>query len=256
MPVAEDGVLALESGTVVLGGTVVLDDVNLRVESGELVALLGANGSGKTTLVRASLGLAPLTRGKAFLFGSPLGDFRDWRRIGYVPQRFTASSGVPAMVEEVVRSGRAGSARMMSRQGQVDRDAAAHALDLVDLADFARRSVSSLSGGQQQRVLIARALARRPDLLILDEPISSVDVEHQESFAATLAGIRSEGRSILLVAHALGPMEELVTREIVLHAGRIAYEGPHLPHHVHEEPIHHPPSEPGTSPLDRAAGGS
>ena len=99
-------VLTVRDLAVELGGRPVLRGIDLAIQPGEVVALLGANGSGKSTLVRSVLGLTPLTRGEVALFDAPLGSFRDWHRVGFVPQRATAASGVPATVREVVAAGR------------------------------------------------------------------------------------------------------------------------------------------------------
>ena len=234
--------LSLTHGRVFVDGNPVLQDVDIEVGAGEFVALLGANGSGKTTLVRALLGLMPLAAGDLSLFGEPHSDFREWHRIGYVPQRFSAASGVPASVSEVVLSGRVARAARFRPYGRADKAAVASALDEVGISDLARRPVARLSGGQQQRVLIARALAGEPDVLVLDEPISSVDLEQQENFAHTLTRLAGSGRAFLLVAHALGPLQRLVDRAVVLQGGRVVYDGrPFEPTHeeMHIHP-HHP----------------
>ncbi|MFN2389747.1 MAG: metal ABC transporter ATP-binding protein [Actinomycetota bacterium] len=250
-----EAVFELRAGTVVLGSAVVVDGVDFTLDTGDFVALLGSNGSGKTTLVRALLGLVPLSAGSVHIFGSPLDRFAEWPRIGYVPQRASVAPGAPASVMEVVLSGRAGRSRRFRPYGTTDRRAAAEALDAVGLSALAADPVADLSGGQQQRVLIARALAGEPEVLVLDEPVSGVDLDHQESFAAILRDFNHEGGTVLLVAHGLGAMEELIGREVVMHAGKVTYEGPHHPHHVHAEHVHHPEVELGDSPLDRAAGG-
>lgn len=227
----------------VLGSAPVLTDVGFSLGRGELVVLLGANGSGKTTLVKSLVGLVPVTSGDVELFGEALPRFKAWERIGYVPQRVTATSGVPASVAEVVLSGRATRRTMFRRYRPADRLAASGALDAVDLAPLAARPVAALSGGQQQRVLIARALAREPEVLLLDEPVASVDLAHQESIAAALESLQRSGTSIVLVAHALGAMASLIDRAVVLERGRVTYDGapsalPRLeahPHH-HDEP--------------------
>lgn len=217
--------LHIERGAVRLRGRPVLQDVSLGVDRGEFVVLLGHNGSGKTTLVRALLGLVPLSAGEVRLFGEALGRFRRWDRIGYVPQRVTAVSGVPATVREVVLSGRASGRTLGRRFSASDRAAARRALEAVDLLALEREPVTALSGGQQQRVLISRALARDPDVLVLDEPVASVDLAHQETFSETLRVLRAGGTSVLLVAHRLGTMQSLVDRAVVLEAGRIVYSG-------------------------------
>jgi zinc transport system ATP-binding protein len=218
-------VLTAEQVTVVLGERVVLRDVSLQVTAGEVVALLGANGSGKSTLVRALLDLTPLAGGEVRLFDAPLAGFTDWRRIGYVPQRLGAATGVPATVREVVSSGRLARRGFLRPSGAADRRAIADALETVDLADRGKDRVSTLSGGQQQRVLIARALAGDPELLVLDEPNAGVDAASQRAFAQTVARLVARGTTLLIVLHEVGPLADLITRAIVLDHGRISYDG-------------------------------
>jgi zinc transport system ATP-binding protein len=195
-------VLAAEGLTVELGGLPVLRGVGIAVRAGEAVALLGGNGSGKSTLVRTVLGLLPHQRGTVRLFGSPLRDFRDWSRIGYVPQR-----------------------RLFRALPRADRDAVRTAITLVGLAEQRNADIAELSGGQQQRALIARALAGEPDLLVLDEPISGVDLEHQRVLADVLAGLLSAGTSALVVLHDVGPLGSLLDRAVVLSDGRVVHDG-------------------------------
>lgn len=249
-------VFELESASVALAGRVVVREVDFALDSGEFLTLLGANGSGKTTLVRALLGLVPLSGGYARIFDESLDSFRGWGRIGYVPQRAAAAASSAASVLEVALSGRIARSRRLRNYTADDRSAAMRALELVGLDDLAAASVARLSGGQQQRVLIARALAGEPDVLVLDEPLSGVDVEHQENLASTLAEFHDQGGAVLLVAHGLGPMEDLVTREVVMDGGLVVYDGPHHLHHVHAEHVHHAAAPASGSPLDRAAGAS
>lgn len=243
----------LSGGTVKFGATVALQDVHFHLDPGEFVVLLGANGSGKTTLVRAPLDLVPLAGGEVRLFGQELDGFRAWRRIGYVPQRFTAAAGVPATVEEVVLSGRISSKRWLRPFSRQDTEAAEEALRATGLERLRRKRVATLSGGQQQRVLIARALAGGPDFLVLDEPVSSVDLDYQETFAQTLSSFSSAGRTVLLVAHALGPMAPLVHRTVTLERGRVAYDGPPVSH-FEEHHVHHPSDHDAHREADRPAG--
>ncbi|MGZ4476974.1 MAG: metal ABC transporter ATP-binding protein [Nocardioidaceae bacterium] len=255
-------VVEIRGGGVELGGRPVLRGIDLSVTPGEVVVVLGANGSGKSTLVRTMMGLVPARHGEVRLFGTPLDDFRDWRRVGFVPQRATAAAGVPASVWEVVASGRLSRRRLLTPMRRADRAAVDRAIEAVELTDKARDGVSTLSGGQQQRVLIARALAGEPDLLVLDEPTAGVDVQSQQAFADALATLAGRGATIVLVAHDLGPVAPLIGRAVVMRDGRVVYDGPPseavtAPHteHVHHTDDHlgrpladHVPAV--TSPLD------
>jgi zinc transport system ATP-binding protein len=246
-------VVDVRGAVVAYGERPVLRDVSLRVEAADVVAILGANGSGKSTLIRAVLGLVPLTAGTVTLFGVAARSRqmrRHWRRIGYVPQRLGAGSGVPATVAEVVASGRLARRGFLRAPAARDRDAVHAALAVVDLVDRAGTPVATLSGGQQQRTLIARALAAEPDLLVLDEPTAGVDAASQEVFATSLRTFVERGGTVLLVAHELGPLQPLVSRAVVVHDGQIVHvdevpapAGHHAdPHHDHVHP--HAPHEP------------
>jgi zinc transport system ATP-binding protein len=236
-------VIELRDGAVAIAGRPILRGIDLSVGAGEFVALMGANGSGKSTLVRALTGLWPLAAGSLQLFGTPFERFHDWRRIGFVPQRGGAASGVPASVWEVVASGRLTRRRLLRPLGRRDRAAIAEALDIVGLRHRSRDGVSTLSGGQQQRVLIARALAGEPELFFLDEPTAGVDLANQHALADTLHTLSDRGATIVLVAHELGPMAPLIDRAIVMRDGRIAYDGPPLESEqvatVHLDSHHH-----------------
>lgn len=249
--------------SVAIGGRPILRGIDLTVDQGEFVALLGVNGSGKSTLVRAITGLLPLTSGALSLFGTPVESFRDWRRIGFVPQRSTASGGVPSTVAEVVASGRVARRRLLAPTTRADREAVARALAAVDLTERAADGISHLSGGQQQRALIARALAAEPDLLVLDEPTAGVDLANQQLLAETLGRLKEGGATVVLVAHEIGPVAQLIDRTVVLRDGRVTYDGPplgsespvhqHIAHH-HGPPGHHDHVPHVGSPFDSLGG--
>jgi zinc transport system ATP-binding protein len=231
----------LTDGTVAIGGRPILRGVDLSVAPGEFVALMGANGSGKTTLVRAITGLVPLTSGGLRLFDTPLEQYDAWSRIGFVPQRATAASGVPTSVWEVVASGRLTRRRLFRPLTRADRAAIDHALEVVGLARRRHDGVTTLSGGQQQRVLIARALAGQPELLVLDEPTAGVDLPSQQALADALGHLKREGATVVLVAHELGPLAPLVDRAVVLRDGRVTYDGPPLADHEVHDPAYAEP---------------
>ncbi|MFC4059489.1 metal ABC transporter ATP-binding protein [Planomonospora corallina] len=247
----------MRGGQVTLDRRPVLRGIDLTVHAGEVVAVLGPNGSGKSTLVRALLGLVPLSGGSTLLYGRPPARFRDWWRIGYVPQRLSVGGGVPSTIREVVASGRIARQRRFRPTSAADSAATTRALEAVGLADRAGDPVQALSGGQQQRVLIARALAGEPDTFVMDEPTAGVDAASQQMLADTLAHLVAGGRTVVLVAHELGPLEPLITRAVVVRDGFLCHDGPPphavgthaLPGHDHVHP--HAPEEPASAlPLD------
>lgn len=225
---------------VVLGSTTVLRNIDLTVAQGDAVVLLGENGSGKSTLVKALLGIVPVDSGSVRLWGVDVATARQdvpWGDVGYVPQRAGASTGVPATALEVVSSGLLDRRRL--RPGRDARRKCLEALDQVGLADRARESVQIFSGGQQQRLLIARALVRRPRLLILDEPISGIDQASKEALAHTLEQLQHEGITIVMVLHEIGELAGLLERAVVLRRGRVVHDGtPPPPAPGHDHPGH------------------
>ncbi|MBG6138549.1 metal ABC transporter ATP-binding protein [Longispora fulva] len=232
-------------------GRPVLRGVSLGIAPGEVVALLGANGSGKSTLVKASLGLTPIASGSVELFGEPLAKLKNRSRIGYVPQRVGASSGVPATVRELVSAGRLARRGFLRPARAADRRAVDSALVAVGLATMARQPVGTLSGGQQQRALIARALCAEPELLVMDEPTAGVDAASQQAFAAALRQFVAGGGTVVVVLHELGPLEPLITRSVVLHGGTIAHDGAApapAPGHACPDHVHEHPHAPVTTP--------
>jgi zinc transport system ATP-binding protein len=239
--------LALHGVGVVLDGRPIVRDVTFDVAPGQVVAILGANGSGKSTLLKSLVGLNPVSQGSVSLFGTPQRRFRDWARVGYVPQRSNLGTGVPATVREVVASGRIARRRPFLPMTRHEHDLVDAAVHLVGLGGRAGHPVATLSGGQQQRVLVARTLAGEPDLLLLDEPNAGVDHASQLAIAETLGGRADAGASIVVVLHELGPFAPLIDRVVALREGRITYDGPpdqlaegrtaHAHHHDHEDDL-------------------
>jgi zinc transport system ATP-binding protein len=222
-------------------GPPVLQDVNLRVNRGEFVAIAGPNGGGKTTLLRLILGLEQPTRGEAFLSGMPAERYDRRSGLGYLAQRAQLGLDAPATVREVVTAGRLPRAGLLGRLSRHDRERIDEAIARVGLSDVAEQPLTRLSGGQQQRSFIAKALASEPDLLVLDEPTAGVDVAAQEALAALLDRLHRELEvTILYVSHEFGAVERFVER-IVLVRGGIVFDGPpdelpgvwHDPSHVH-----------------------
>ena len=186
----------------------VLHDISFAVEQGDYIGLVGGNGSGKTTLLRILLGLAVPASGMVRLFGVPVGRFRNWQKIGYVPQNvFRGDMNFPATVEEVVESGHSGA---QCRFGGSACDVAQSALSRAGIAHLLKKRIGELSGGERQRVFIARALVSEPALLILDEPTAGIDAATEKRFYAFLEELNQSGMTIILVSHDL----EAIAREV------------------------------------------
>jgi zinc transport system ATP-binding protein len=202
-----------------------LSDVSFRLHPGEFVALVGPNGSGKSTLLKVLLGALRPQRGRVRLLGRDPADVDDRWRVGYVPQRPSLLSEVPATVEEIVGAGRLRPGGWWHRPTERDRVAIGHAIASVGLAEEATRPLAELSIGQQQRAFIARAFAGEPSLLVLDEPIAGVDAESQRRFRESLVHlIRSHGAGVLLVSHELAAVAHVIDRVIVLKK-RVVFDG-------------------------------
>jgi zinc transport system ATP-binding protein len=193
-------------------GEPVLDRVSLDIKMGDFLGVIGPNGSGKTTLLRVMLGLLKPQNGTVYLFGQKLSQFRQWEKVGYVPQRPEYRTfRFPITVEEIVGMGRVRRSSLFFGFGRDDKQAVDEALEVVGMNEYRHRLINNLSGGQQQRVFIARALASKPSLLILDEPTVGVDVEMQERFYELLRHLNQRRNlTIVLVSHDL----DVVRREV------------------------------------------
>ncbi|MEV4760880.1 metal ABC transporter ATP-binding protein [Micromonospora sp. NPDC049559] len=183
------------------GGGPVLTGVDGSVAPGEAVALIGPNGGGKSTLIKGLLGLVPVVAGEITVLGrSPARARRD---VAYVPQADTLDPDFPISAAQVVLTGRYRRIGWLRRPGRTDRAIAGEALDRVGLAHRARTRFGELSGGQRQRVLLARAIAQRPRLLLLDEPFNGVDAVSQQTILATLAEFKRAGAAVVVSTHDL-----------------------------------------------------
>jgi zinc transport system ATP-binding protein len=203
----------------------VLERINLTVEPGDFLGIIGPNGSGKTTLLRIMLGLLPPQRGAVRLFGHPPASFRQWGRLGYVPQKATLDPALPVTVHEVVATGLLPSLGLFGRIGGAERKRIAEVLGQVGMEIHAGARIGALSAGQQQRVLIARALVSKPELLILDEPTGGVDPEAQTSFYALLHHLnRERDVTLVLVSHDIGVVAKEVTKLACLNR-RLVFHG-------------------------------
>lgn len=205
----------------------VLEGVNLAIERGDILGLIGPNGGGKTTLLRVILGQLLPREGRVTLFGTDVRAFTQWYRIGYVPQRIWGfDQNFPATVEEVVTAGRFPRVGLFHRLRTEDRRAVREALEMVGLAEHRRKRIGNLSAGQQQRAFLARALAGDAELLLLDEPTAAVDPRAQEDFYTLLERLNRERRlTVVLVSHDLATVASQVKSLACLNR-RMLFHGP------------------------------
>jgi zinc/manganese transport system ATP-binding protein len=215
----------VRDATASIGGRTIWSHVNATVSTGEFVAILGPNGVGKSTLLKAILGLQPLSAGSVSLLGGRPGDSN--RYVGYLPQRRSFDASVRVRGVDIIRLGFDGDRWGIPIPGRRSRATSARVAELVSLVgagDYADRPIGQLSGGEQQRLLIAQALARRPRLLMLDEPLDSLDLPTQHAVAALISRISwEEDVAIVVVAHDVNPILAYLDRVIYLgHGGAIA----------------------------------
>ena len=198
-------VTATETALEVRGLTVsyrsapVLWEVDARFPAGRLCAIVGPNGAGKSTLLKAALGLVPADAGTVLIDGEVGRAGLD--RVAYVPQRESVDWDFPITVREVVEMGRYRSTGWFRRVGKADRAIAAECLERVGMAGYGRRQIGRLSGGQRQRVFLARALAQRAPVLVMDEPFAGIDARTQADLLDLLREMRSGGASVIVVHH-------------------------------------------------------
>ena len=200
-------------------GVVALQDISLEIPEGEFVGVIGPNGSGKTTLCRAILGLMRPLEGSLQIFDCACEKLRCHHRarIGYPPQKGVLERNFPITVLEAVMMGRYGALGLFRRPGQQDREIAVEALENVGMQDHRNTALGHLSGGQQQRVLIARALAQKPQVLLLDEPTTGVDITTQHSVLDLVQHLhRDLGLTVLLVTHDINLIRSRVNRLVLL----------------------------------------
>jgi iron complex transport system ATP-binding protein len=218
--------IELAGVSVMLGGRRVVDEVTVAVGAGEWVALIGPNGAGKTTLLRAIAGLLPFS-GRVVLHGRPAGAMHRRERaraLAIVPQ---APSTPPWLtVGEYVLLGRTPYLGVLAHEGLRDREAAARALERLDLLELADRPLGTLSGGEKQRAVVARALAQEASSVLLDEPTAALDVGHQQQALELLDGLRREsGLTLLAAMHDLTLAAQYADRILLLDAGSLVADG-------------------------------
>ncbi len=186
-------IIEIEGVSFAYNEDLVLDNVVLNIHKGDYLGVIGPNGGGKSTLIKIMLGLLEPSRGAVKLFGQDIHTFKDWSKIGYVPQKvINFDVNFPATVFEVVAMGRYGKKGLFRSLNSEDKKIIADSLRQVEMFEFRDRVIGDLSGGQQQRVFIARALAGQPEVIFLDEPMAGVDTQAQDKFYQLLKKLNHE----------------------------------------------------------------
>jgi manganese/zinc/iron transport system ATP- binding protein len=222
-PLREALPLSIRDLNVAYQTKVVVWDADFDAPPGKLVAIVGPNGAGKSTLLKAALDLIPIASGSVQFFGQPYRKVR--HRVAYVPQRETVDWDFPVSAVDVVAMGLYRKLGWCLPVRRRHKDQACAALAQVGLADFAERQISQLSGGQQQRVFLARALAQKADLYLMDEPFASVDAATERAIVEVLHRLRDEGKTVVCVHHDLPTVPEYFGHVALLNM-RVVAQGP------------------------------
>ena len=220
----------------------VIEGLSFSVLERDFVGLIGANGAGKSTLLKMIVGLLKPSRGDIRLFGTPIRQFSDWQRIGYVPQKNALNPLFPATVREVVTSGLYNRKMMFRRLTRADRQKADDALYAMRIEDLADRRIGQLSGGQQQRVFLARAMINNPELLILDEPTVGIDAESQEGFFRMIRHMHQHHHiTFMMVSHDMDMMKSYLGEQPLQKSGGLSFyvKHTHEPENCRETNLTH-----------------
>lgn len=211
--------------TVRYGDVLALEDVTVRIEAGRVCGLIGMNGSGKSTLFKAITGVVRPACGRVLIDGAAPAQARKRGAIGYVPQSEDVDWAFPVSVRDVVMMGRYGQQGLTRRVRPDDRAAVDEALERVGLTEQARRQIGRLSGGQRKRVFVARGIAQRAEILLLDEPFAGVDKRSEATIVRLLKELAATGHTVLVSTHDLHALPQLadeailLRRRVLLHAG-------------------------------------
>ena len=216
--------IELENVSVRYDQALALENVTLRLKRGERVAVVGPNGAGKSTLFHVIAGVVRPTAGQVRIYGSGPGGHIC---VGYVPQRKVIDWDFPVTVTDVVMMGRVGKMGFFRWPARRDREVVRAALDEVGMSAFADRQIGELSGGQQQRVFLARVLAQEAELLLMDEPLTGLDMPSQEAILALIDRIQAQGVTVMVASHDLNQASEQFPAMLLLNRRLIAFGAPH-----------------------------
>ena len=224
--------VTFENVSVSYGFTVAFSDVCFSIAAGSLSGIIGPNGGGKSSLLKSVVGLVEPDNGQITVLGRPSAEMR--KSIGFVPQSELVDWVFPVSVWDVVMMGLTPRRGLFKTHSRADREAAAEALTIVDLADLRQRGIGELSGGQRRRALLARAIASEPPILLLDEPMAGLDPTAQHRFLDIIDRLRDKGTTVIMCTHNLTCVSTRATDVAIINGRLIAY-GP--PDEVLIEPV-------------------
>ncbi|SDX40199.1 manganese transport system ATP-binding protein [Arthrobacter sp. cf158] len=208
--------ISVENVTVHYGEVLALDSASLTLEHSRICGLVGMNGSGKSTLFKAIMGMVKPDSGRVLINGEPPMKMRKEAGIGYVPQSEDVDWAFPLSVRDVVMMGRYGHLGFTRRPRKADRDAVEHALERVELSEFADRQIGQLSGGQKKRAFVARGIAQGATMMLLDEPFAGVDKRSEATITRLLRELAEDGATILISTHDLHALPQLCDEAVLL----------------------------------------
>ncbi len=222
--------IELEKAETIYGGEEfpTIQNIDLEIEKGEFVCVMGPNGAGKTTLLETINGLLEYTGGEVRVFGKDVkaDGPKVRKRVGYLLQNFSFESGDPFLVKDVVMMGRVGKIGPLKNPSENDWKIVNQALESVGILDFKEKPIGKLSGGEQQKVLLARSLAQDPDIFLLDEPLTNLDLKAKEELQNLITGIYEDrDLTVVMVTHDVGSVPESASRLVLMNGGEIVVDG-------------------------------
>ena len=220
---AESGIITSDLTVTYNNGTTALRNVSFEIPTGTITALVGVNGAGKSTLFKALMGFIPTVKGEISILGQSVKSALKENFIAYVPQAEEVDWSFPVLVQDVVMMGRYGHMGFFRKTRKQDILEVANALNRVGMTDFKDRQIGELSGGQRKRVFLARALAQKSKIILLDEPFTGVDVKTETAIIKLLGEMRKEGKIMLVSTHNLGSVPEFCDRTILIKETVLAY---------------------------------
>ena len=220
---AESGIITSDLTVTYNNGTTALRNVSFEIPTGTITALVGVNGAGKSTLFKALMGFIPTVKGEISILGQSVKSALKENSIAYVPQAEEVDWSFPVLVQDVVMMGRYGHMGFFRKTRQQDILEVERALNRVGMTDFKDRQIGELSGGQRKRVFLARALAQKSKIILLDEPFTGVDVKTETAIIKLLGEMRKEGKIMLVSTHNLGSVPEFCDRTILIKETVLAY---------------------------------